>query len=101
MVPCRPALADLHAIMGSRRLSAVLRGRLVLLESTLAPKTQGTLVDRSSAAALTDQGDAEVAPVTSSASVYAHVRAFAAGADGRGVSSLPGRRLQEIATLYD
>ena len=95
LIPCRPALADLHAIMGSLGTCRDAGAPAAVVLNAAPPA--GALVDQARAA-LADQG-AEVAPVTIGQRV-AHVHAFAAGLTAAELGPA-GKAAQEIAALYD
>ena len=95
LIPCRPALADLHAIMGSLGVCRDAGTRAAVVVNAAPPA--GALVDQARTA-LADHG-AEVAPVTIGQRI-AHVRAFAAGLTAAEFEPA-GKAAQEIAALYD
>ena len=95
LIPCRPALADLHAIMGSLGTCRDAGAPAAVVVNAAPPA--GALVEQARAA-LADRG-AEVAPVTICQRV-AHVRAFAGGMTAAEFEP-DGKAAQEIAALYD
>ena len=95
LIPCRPALADLHAIMGSLGTCRDAGAPAAVVLNAAPPA--GALVDQARAA-LADQG-AEVAPVTIGQRV-AHVHAFAAGLTAAELGPA-GKAAREVAALYD
>ena len=95
LIPCRPALADLHAIMGSLGICRDAGAPTAVVVNAAPPA--GALVDQARTA-LADQG-AELAPVIIGQRI-AHVRAFAAGLTAAEFEPA-GKAAQEIAALYD
>ena len=95
LIPCRPALADLHAIMGSLGICRDAGAPAAVVVNAAPPA--GALVDQARTA-LADQG-AEVAPLTIGQRV-AHVRAFAAGLTAAEFEP-DGKAAQEVAALHD
>ena len=94
LIPCRPALADLHAIMGSLGTCRDAGAPAAVVLNAAPPA--GALVDQARTA-LADQG-AEVAPVIIGQRV-AHVRAFAGGMTAAEFEP-DGKAAQEIAALH-
>ena len=95
LIPCRPSLADLHAIVGSLDTCRDAGAPAAVVVNAAPPAV--TLVEQARAA-LADRG-AEVAPVTICQRV-AHVRAFAGGMTAAEIEPA-GKAAQEVAALYD
>ena len=95
LIPCRPALADLHAIMGSVGICQDAEVPAAVVVN--AVPARGQLVNEARAA-LADRG-AEVAPVSIGQRV-AHVRAFAAGLAAAEFEPA-GKAAADVAALYD
>lgn len=95
LIPCRPALADLHAIMGSVGICRDAATPAAVVVN--AAPARGQLVDEA-CAALAGRG-AEVVPVSIGQRV-AHVRAFAAGLTAAEFEPA-GKAAAEVAALYD